>query len=316
MTNFDCDKVIILYYAIGAGGRFLANNLSLSPDCVMMNSKLAKMQLDGELTPKQKLTALLKGVENADSTKTWNDLSFRDTKWFGLDYDTMPEKLGVVDYFYLPEFELKTKVYTNEYFKYLTINNTKYLFITSHSTSELNKLSSVWKNAKILSFKNENLFCRIRNHLNNSQLKYKVIWSLIPEEEKVGWIDPPYYHREFLNCPRDIQTTVLKYLKDPDFVNKVKEILDLKYSVPVPKSYTEYNNLGKEEKRILESENTTEEYTHPDSVFVWDCNWYLSEQNTIHNTKCLYDVLELEGYDEQSTRSYYRSWIEKLEELS
>jgi len=312
MTNFDSDRVIILYYAVGAGGRFLANSLSLSPDCVMMNSRLARMQLDGNLNLKQKLAILLKGIDNTGLV--WDDLSFRDSDWFGLDYDNQPEKLGVVEYFHLPDSELKTKVYTHEYFKYLTINDTKYLFITSHSESELNKLLSVWKNAKVLSLKNEKLFCRIRN-FPNYQLQYKIIWDLIPEEEKIGWLEPPYYSKNFLNHPQNTQNTVLKYLKNPDFGKKVKELSNPKYTIPVPKSYIEYNNLGKEEKRILESENTTEEYAHPDSVFVWDCNWYLSEQNTIHNTKCLYDVLELQGYDEQSTRSYYRSWIKKLEEL-
>ena len=96
---------------------------------------------------------------------------------------------------------------------------------------------------------------------------------------------------------------------------KVKEIVNSKYSISVPKYFTDYKNLTQEDKEILESENTSEEYVDPNSIFVWDCNWYLSEQNTIHNIKCLYDVLELKGYDEQSTRSYYRSWIKKLEEL-
>ena len=312
MTNFDSDKVIILYYAIGAGGKFLAHSLSLSPDCVMMNSKLAMMQLEGKLDQKQKLSILLGSIRNTGSE--WSDFGFDDTDWFGLDFDTMPKKLGVVYYHHLPESELKTKVYTNPNFQYLTVNNTKYLFITSHSKDEVNKLASIWKNAKIISFKNERLFCRIRN-FKNRQRQYKIIWSLIPEKEKDGWLEPPFSHIDFLNHPKDTQTTILKYLNDPEFTKKVGKLLKDDYSLPIPKTFTEYKSLSLQKKKTLESQNTTEEYVHSDSIFVWDCNWYLSEKNTIHNIKYLYDVLELEGYDEQSTRSYYRSWIKKLEEL-
>ena len=312
MTNFDSDRVIILYYAIGAGGKFLAHNLSLSPDCVMMNSKLAMMQLEGKLNQKQKVSILLESIKNTDSE--WKDFGFNDIDWFGLDFDTMPEKLGVVSYHHLPESELKTKVYTNPNFQYLTVNNTKYLFITSHSKDEVNKLASIWKNAKIISFKNEKLFCRIRN-FENRQRQYKIIWSLIPEKEKDGWLEPPFSHIDFLNHPKDTQTTVLKYLKDPEFTKKVGKLLKDNYSSPTPKTFTEYKSLPIQEKKILESQHTTEEYVHPDSIFVWDCNWYLSEQDTIHSIKCLYDVLKLDGYNENSIRSYYRSWINKLEEL-
>ena len=81
MTNFDSDRVIILYYAIGAGGKFLAHNLSLSPDCVMMNSKLAMMQLEGKLNQKQKVSILLESIKNTDSE--WKDFGFNDIDWFG-----------------------------------------------------------------------------------------------------------------------------------------------------------------------------------------------------------------------------------------
>ena len=316
MINFNCDKIIILNYEIGAGGRFLANNLSLSSDCVMMNSRLAKMQLDGNLSQKHKLLILLNCLQGTNHA--WDDLGFRDTNWFGLDYDCMVEKLGVVDYYHLDSDKF-TNVYTNENFRYLTINNTKYFFITSHSEKEINKLKSIWKNAKVISFKNERLFCRIRNHKNEEQRRYKSIWGSIPKEEKIGWnefaLEPPYCERDFYNYPSYVLSTISKYTSDSNFRKKVDEIVTPKFSIPVPKCFADYKNLTQEEKKILESENTSEDYVHPNSTFVWDCNWYLSEQDTIHNIKCLYDVLELEGYDEQSVGSYYRSWIKKLEEL-
>lgn len=322
MTNFDSNKVIIFHYDTGAGGRFLANNLSLSSDCVMMNAKLAMMQLDGKLNQKQKLSVLLSALNK--TLDHWIDLGFNDREWIGIDYTTMPEKLKVIDYYYLDECELKTKVYTNKDFQYLTVNNTKYLFLTSHSPEELDKLLSVWKNAKVISLKNENLFKHIRRFEHsdayNYQAKLKTVWKLILKKETVDFMDVPMYFgspdgRHFDMLPESIKSIAMKYLSDSEFLKKVNEMTKIKYSSPVPKLFSEYSNLTEKEKSILEKENLTEEYVHPNSVFVWDCNWYLSEQNTIHNIKYLYDVLELEGYDEQSTRSYYRSWIKKLEEL-
>ncbi len=195
MTNFDSDKVIIFHYDTGAGGRFLANNLSLSSDCVMMNAKLAMMQLDGKLNQKQKLSVLLSALNK--TLDHWIDLGFNDREWIGIDYTTMPEKLKVIDYYYLDECELKTKVYTNKDFQYLTVNNTKYLFLTSHSPEELDKLLSVWKNAKVISLKNENLFKHVRRFEHsdayNYQTKLKTVWKLILKEEPVDFMDVPMY---------------------------------------------------------------------------------------------------------------------------
>ena len=314
MTNFDCDKVIIFYYPIGAGGRFLANNLSLSPDCVMTNSKLAMMQLEGKLNQKQKLYVLMRGLENLNHHVDWNDLGLCDTDWYGIEYDNMPDTLGVNDYHYLSDSDFKTKVYTNKGFQHVTIDNSKYLFLVSHCSDELYKQLSVWKNARVISLKNENLFKYIRR-FRNAQPYLKVIWSLIPEEEKVGWTPAPLYKRDFENLPENIQKTVWKYLKDPKFFNKVSELMNIKYSIQVPKLFSEYKKLSQKDKKILEGENTTEEYLYPDSIFVWDCNWYLSEEDTLCNIKKLYDVLELDGYNNSYSKLFYGLWIEKLEEL-
>ena len=320
MTNFDSDRVIILYYHPGAGGKFLGNSLALSSDCVMMNSRLAKMQLDGKLSQKQKLSILLTAIER--SGNSWNDLGFTDKNWFGIDYESMKEKYGVDSVFDLDQDQFKSMVYTDELFQYVTSNNTKY-FSKSAMVIELKKKLSIWKNAKILSLKNEKLFKTIRRYENpwDDQLKLKSIWSLMPKEERGDWKEPISPTERNPNpgniniIPENVRSTLLYHLNDSEFMRRVVEHMQPKYSVSVPKLYSEYKNISEEVKYILENENTSEEYAHPDSIFVWDCNWYLSEQNTIHNIKCLYDVLELEGYDEQSIRSYYRSWIKKLEEL-
>ena len=321
--NFNSDKIIILHSDTGAGGKFLGHMLSLSPDCVMMNAKLAMMQLDGNLNQQQKLFVLLSSIDR--TYKEWNHFGFDDRDWIGINYETIPEKLKVIDYYFLNDCEFKTKVYTNKSFQYLTVNNTKYFFHTSHSPEELSKLLSIWKNAKVISFKNENLFKYIRrfkhSYAYNCQIKLKTIWNLIKKEEEIDCINSPMYFgspdaRNFNNLPENVKITVGKYLNDQGFLEKVNKIMKLQYSIPVPKLFSEYKNLSEEEKSIIESENVTEEYVFPNSIFVWDCNWYLSEEHTLYNIKNLYNVLELNGYERSYSRSFYRSWINKLEELS
>ena len=312
MTNFDCDKVIILYYAIGAGGRFIANNLSLSSDCVMMHSKLAMMQLEGKLDSKQKLLILLNRLNSENKDLIWNDLGFSLDHWIGREPSFIE---SVSNYRELSDHEYRTKIYVDKGFQHITENNSKYLFLITHCPEELDKQLSVWKNARVISFKNDNLFRHMRR-LNNAQPHLKTIWSLIPEEEKVGWVAAPLSKKRFENLPENIKRTVWKYLNDPEFISKVAESENLKYSVQVPRLFSQYKKLNQEQRMILESENTTEEYVYPDSVFVWDCNWYLNEESTLHNIKNLYDVLELDDYNDSYSRCFYKLWIKKLEEVS
>ncbi len=199
MINFDSDKVIIIYYEAGAGGRFLANNLSLSPDCVMMNAKLAMMQLDGNLNQQQKLFVLLNKFivlnDLSNVTGGWDDLGFYDTTWYGTNYPEIREKYGVVNFFDRDPDEFKNMLYVDESFQYVTVNDTKYFFLTCHTPTELKMKLLIWKNAKVVSFKNQKLFTTIRNYKHKDGFhdyhKLKIIWGMIPEEERNGWEEPP-----------------------------------------------------------------------------------------------------------------------------
>ena len=46
--------------------------------------------------------------------------------------------------------------------------------------------------------------------------------------------------------------------------------------------------------------------------FIWDVNWYLSEDDTANNIKRLYDILEFDDYDEDLIRKMYQGWIKSL----
>jgi len=64
-------------------------------------------------------------------------------------------------------------------------------------------------------------------------------------------------------------------------------------------------------KTHLEIENQIQTFKkHCD--YIWNVNWYLSETDTLHNIKNLYDILGLSGYDEKIIKIMYEKWIDKI----
>lgn len=140
MTNFQCDKIIILHYEIGSGGRFLANCLGLSDQCVFTDGTLAELQLNNQFNSKDKFKYLINSL--IETKSTWNDLNLYDKNWTGIDYDI---------HFNLTSEQLKKFEY-KKVFSTLTEKNEKYLFLNTHSFNELNTLVSVGPNSKVISF--------------------------------------------------------------------------------------------------------------------------------------------------------------------
>lgn len=60
-------------------------------------------------------------------------------------------------------------------------------------------------------------------------------------------------------------------------------------------------------------DNLSEYFNNPS--FIWDVNWYLSEDDTANNVKRLYDVLGFDDYDDDTIRNMYRVWIESLDSI-
>jgi hypothetical protein len=55
---------------------------------------------------------------------------------------------------------------------------------------------------------------------------------------------------------------------------------------------------------------------YPDKIFHhWNVDWLLSEEDTLENIKNFYDLLGLEGYNEQIISVAYKMWMVKLDEF-
>ena len=64
-------------------------------------------------------------------------------------------------------------------------------------------------------------------------------------------------------------------------------------------------------KTHLEIENQIQSFKKQ-CDYIWNVNWYLSETDTLHNIKNLYDILGLSGYDEKIIKIMYEKWIDKI----
>lgn len=154
MINFDYDKVIIVKYLVGGGGKFLSACLGLSDDAVLMRKDLAQMQLDGKLSIKKKLKYLLLSTEQQFKKKIWDDCGLYDNDFWGVQEE---------------QYQLNNSVFpgsgTREYIierinkvVYDCIDNNKFMLTISHSDSFLISILNYWKNSKVIIFKNEHKF--------------------------------------------------------------------------------------------------------------------------------------------------------------
>ena len=157
MSIFHSDKLIVLYYHSGAGGKFLANCLGLSSKCVLQHANLAQQQLDGELSPDQKFDLIMSRL---DCSMSWNDLGLGDSQYFGKSLDQIVDQsqLGFVckevcnqNLFFVACFHdieavnITIKKWPNAKIIHFA-NDLK--FLTKHRTSYLNQLSEYWQLVK------------------------------------------------------------------------------------------------------------------------------------------------------------------------
>jgi len=173
MINFDYDKVIILKYLPGGGGKFLCACLGLSDDAVLMREDLAQMQLNNKLPIEKKLKYLLLSTKQQSEKQIWDDWTLYCVHFWGVveeEYtlnDPHCPGSGTREYI----IERINKVV------YDCIDNNKFMFTISHTNALLMPILNYWKNSKVIVFKNENKFKltrKIKNFWPGGKIKHFV----------------------------------------------------------------------------------------------------------------------------------------------
>lgn len=206
MIDFNYDKIIILKYTLGSGGKFLVNSLSLTDDAVFLNDKLAQLQLHKKFTIKHKLHYLNYHLKHAKHCNLWDDLCLSEKKFFGLED---------FDYFYLTENDIINYSYKDIVQK--CIDKNKFIFLTIHEKLYLSKLLNCWKNSKFILFINEDNFIQKRNQ------------NLIKNLKKNYYNNLPFYEEKNIILKRKplYEWDCDWYFSEKDTLIKIKELYEI-----------------------------------------------------------------------------------------
>ena len=262
MINFNTDRIILVYYPSGAGGKFLINSLGLSDKSVFQSQNLAKKQLKEQFTKKDKINYLISEINKINNT--WNDLNLGCEEMFGraaqgvrslkiqnLSDDTR----NLFDFPNVIEHIIKQNYY---------------FFLVCHDITTLAKTLNFWPNAQVIEFVN-----------------------YIPFQKKYRKID-------------DNQYSMFKGASWPDNFPSIQEYLNLESAVQldIENYYTGFRyfrNNKKQANRV---------------IFHWNPNNYMSYEDTLFYFKELCEILNLNDIDFKDFKLYYKSWTDKLSELS
>ena len=146
MINFYTDRMVIVCYPGGAGGKFLINSLGLSTGAVFQRIGFAVSQINNGINTKYKSKYLHYQLDAV--TDHWNDLNLGCGQLFGANN---------VDYLTGQELQFDPRIED-------VINSGKYIFLVAHDISFLKAYLKIWKNPKIIMFKNTRNFIESRGN--------------------------------------------------------------------------------------------------------------------------------------------------------
>lgn len=186
--DYDTDRLIIVSYAPGAGGKFLINSLGLGNNAVLQHQDLCNQQLDNNLSTIAKFQLLSSRLDNV--TTKWDDLGLGCQMLFG---KTTP-KFGLA-----PEINpTEEPLVITETIKKV-IEKNWYFFVVAHTPRHKQQLLTEWPNARTLNLYNKSY--KFFDTYRTSKLqKY---WKTVAG---ASWpADPPTTISELKNLPNHIQ---------------------------------------------------------------------------------------------------------------
>jgi hypothetical protein len=142
--NINTDKLTLVHYPVGAGGKFLINCLSLSDECVFSHATLIKNQLQGQFGQQHKLQYIKEQLESTDGS-SWNDLDLGCYQMFGFPVHPFA--------FSNPKLHWVLEKFMNPEMHDLEAAGKKW-FLTTHDTAILRQYLTYWSNAKAIVFVN------------------------------------------------------------------------------------------------------------------------------------------------------------------
>lgn len=273
---FETDRLILVYYPAGAGGKFLINALGLSNQSVLQDIELAKKQHQGRLSSDDKLNLITKRYQ-----KRVYDADLSCAHLFGLvdiQYPTLKE--------YYP---------FNNFIKTI-IENKYYFFMVTHTATQLKNMLEVWPQARLIYFTNGNNI--IEKYRTGRLPQYHRIaeltewWNL---NRQPTWPEMPPAWQESLNAP---PFSDISNFDNFEFLKKLLDLLPNK-SIFEKVEQTEYQLVEQVAKSIAHS-------------YCWDADWYEDKDMCLKQVELLYQKLELSDYNVDRIDRLYSVWKQQL----
>ena len=299
----DRNSIIVTHFS-GDGGNFLIAALTMS-DKVKIG--------DGVIQGKdEKIDLYFQEINSDRHKKRWTDLDM----WSGFIYDfntnysnfsidhirqNMKVKIsGLTDSSYYI-FKHHYPIYVPEN---LDIPEDKVHLVDYVKKSDIKLLNNISTrtNCFSISFKNPTVFAALRHYFFNG---YSLTCDYKFENCGFGNL---YY--EYIDYSIDEELNGLTIEEFQSISKERQNYFIEKY----PTSYEEILSCVKDKKYHKFCDSFTDFFENRQS-FIWDVNWYLSEDDTTNNIKKLYDILEFDDYDEELIRKMYRSWVRKLSKI-
>lgn len=274
MINFNTENIVVVCFMGGTSGRFLMNSLGLSDNAVLQHARFAERQLNGELTPADKLSILKEHLDK--SANQWIDL--------GIDCYSL---FGVLNgYYELKNFSIKdNQDMFNEVVETLS-NSDKKFFIAAHSMLELAGIRQVWPKSKVIYIVNSNSFITFR-----SSALFKEMWINWDTIRGEMWpVDPP--------------NSVDDYYALPDYI---KLELANRFNIKIEQQLDNIN------LRHLEARDWDSRLDELSDCLVWDNDNCFYPDKTIQSIKELYQKLNLQDFNKDMVAEYHRYWMTRLE---
>jgi hypothetical protein len=273
--QFSTDRIIIVKYPRGAGGKFLANSIALSQQAVLQHPDLT------EFTSDQTLNWLCSRYESMNTT-FWQDIDLGCKQLFGNDRN-------------LINFRVRLSESTGWHYCNIIpklIEQNKYFFIVAHNPNQLAWLSQTWPNAKIIRFVNYLGFMK----------KYRPLWApwaarldvarKLKQHITTWWQD---------HCSESWPVRPPLTLDDyqlPEYQEIASELEPIKQFII---------NLTIQQQYDLTGAVTGHWITD------WDASCYLEQGLYLQQLKILYNKLGLTDFDADKAKQLYGSWVSALD---
>ena len=272
--QFATDRIIVVAYPGGAGGKFLTNSLALSQHAVLSHQNLTT------LTSKQKLDLLCDRYELM-KTPPWRDIDLGCIQLFDNNRSVM--------YFEVQVSEATKWQYSNVI--PALIEQNKYFFVVAHDSNQLAWLLQTWPNAKIIRFVNYLDF--IQQYRPNSMpiiTKHDRAWAI--KRHITNW-----WASRRTECWPTSAPLTLDACQLPEYQKIASEIDPIKQLIVNLTIQQQYDLTG-----TVPGHWTTD----------WDASCYLDQGLYLQQLEILYTKLGLVDFDTAKAKQLYTFWISAL----